>query len=133
MEFLYFLPPWIINTEPVSLHWETGSWKEVLLLCFAKKRYSWKWLSVKLPAANECYCSYYGLLCITWKYSSTTMNKSWLCVVAKLTKAKLQIFLSLPLLLTMHHQKELTEGCFAYWMLGRKNDKPYNFDMNNKV
>ena len=61
------------------------------------------------------------------------MNKSWLCVVAKLTKAKLQIFLSLPLLLTMHHQKELREGCFAYWMLGKKNDKPYNFDTNNKV
>ena len=31
---------------------------------------------VKLPAASECYCSYYGLKFITWKYN--IMNKSWL-------------------------------------------------------
>ena len=30
------------------------------------KRCSWKWLSIKLPAANKCNCSQYGLMFITW-------------------------------------------------------------------
>ena len=37
---------------------------------------SWKCLSVKLPVANKCSSSWYGLMVITWKYN--TMIKSWL-------------------------------------------------------
>ena len=50
----------------------------------------------------------------------------------KIAKDKAAMFLSLPLLLTKHHRfKWLTEGCFAYWMLSRKDNKLHSFDMNN--
>ena len=41
---------------------------------FCQKGCSWKWMSIKLPAAIDCNCNYYGLKFITWKYN--TMNKS---------------------------------------------------------
>ena len=39
---------------------------------------SWKWLSVKLPAANKWNCSQYGLIFITWKYNAMDKNRLWL-------------------------------------------------------
>ena len=41
--------------------------------CVLLKKLFLKMLSLKLPAASECYCSYYGLMFITGKY---TISKS---------------------------------------------------------
>ena len=46
-------------------------------MCSVKKRCSWKWLSVKLPAANKCNCSWYGLMFITWKYNAINKTQVW--------------------------------------------------------
>ena len=58
---------------------------------------------------------------ITWKY-----NEQELTVVAKFTKVDLQCFGHYIYLTPVH-----AEGCFAYWMLCRKSDKPHCFNMKN--
>ena len=57
-------------------HWK--SQPSVTVFCW--KRCSWKWLSVKLPAANKCNCRWYGLMFIIGNimHYSQVWSQNWL-------------------------------------------------------
>ena len=100
---------WIINTEKVSLRWETKSWKQILLVCSIKKICSLKWLPGKLQAANECNYLYYGLMFISWKYNRMNKSRLWSKNWVRKT-CNVALFLSLSLLNTCSNRE-------MFWIL----------------
>ena len=92
------------------------NYRQSFVNVFCQKRCSWRWLSVKLPVANKCNCSQYGLMFITW------IQWTRIDCGNKTDYGRPAMFLSVQV-----------DKCFAYWTLSRKIDKSHSFNMSNYV
>ena len=99
-------------------HWKS----QPIVSVFCLKRCSWKWQSVKLPAANKCNCSWYGLMFITWKHNTMSKNQVW---SQNWLRHTCNVFVFTFIQHLFKGRDVLHIGCLV-----EKNDKPQSFSFN---
>ena len=85
-----------------------------------------KCLSVKLPVANKCSSSWYGLMVITWKYNTMIKSRLW---SQSWLRQTCNVFLFTFIKHLFKRRDVLHIGCLV--KKKKKNDVPHSFDTNN--